>query len=147
METPTFSKYRHTEITLALLDAAAKLFSTHYGIWGQQASAHNLNLTPGSPIKMSPSYLQSQVLASSQSAYITATLDNELVGHACACRWKCNGKTVCWITQLVVHRKYRERGLATRLLIEVKEEGDEIYGIASSHAGACRAAARAFGSK
>ncbi|MCJ1367446.1 hypothetical protein MMC16_006579 [Acarospora aff. strigata] len=45
-----------------------------------------------------------------------------------------------------VGRKYRERGLAVDLLNQLRRDDDCIYGIASSHAAACLAAARAFGS-
>jgi len=64
-----------------------------------------------------------------------------------ACRWVANGKTVCWVTQLVVHRDYRERGLATGLLNELRQESDDVYGIMSSHPAAIIAAAKAFAGK
>ena len=54
---------------------------------------------------------------------------------------------MCWITQLVVHRDYRERRLATGLLTELREDNDDIYGIMSSHAASCLATANVFGSK
>jgi hypothetical protein len=54
---------------------------------------------------------------------------------------------VCWITQLVVHRDYRERRLATTLLLALLDSGDDIFGIMSSHPAACKALARAFGSE
>lgn len=52
---------------------------------------------------------------------------------------------MCWVTQLVVDRRFRERGLASNLLNQLKEEGDNVYGLASSHPAACLAAAKAFG--
>ena len=54
---------------------------------------------------------------------------------------------MCWITQLVVHKDYRERGLATGLLSVLREDDDDIYGVMSSHPAACLAAAKAFSSK
>jgi hypothetical protein len=54
---------------------------------------------------------------------------------------------VCWVTQLVVHRNYREHGLATGLLNELRQDDDDIYGVVSSHPAACLAAVKAFGSK
>jgi len=54
---------------------------------------------------------------------------------------------VCWVTQLVVHRDYRERGLAVGLLNELRQGGDDMYALMSSHPAACLAAAKAFGSK
>ncbi|WEW60615.1 hypothetical protein PRK78_006102 [Emydomyces testavorans] len=46
---------------------------------------------------------------------------------------------------LLIHRDYRERGLATGLLVELKEQDDEILGVMTSHPATCLAAARAFG--
>ena len=74
-------------------------------------------------------------------------MDNSLAGNAFACRWVYNNKTICWVTQLVVHQDYRERGLATGLLNQLKDYNDDIYGLMSSHPAACLAAAKAFGSK
>lgn len=74
-------------------------------------------------------------------------MKGRLVGNVFACRWAYDGKTVCWITQLVVHEDYRERGLATGLLNQLRHDGDDICGIVSSHPAACLAAAKAFGSK
>ena len=74
-------------------------------------------------------------------------MDDSLAGNAFACRWVYNNKTICWVTQLVVHQDYRERGLATGLLNQLKDYNDDIYGIMSSHPAACLAAAKAFGSK
>jgi hypothetical protein len=48
---------------------------------------------------------------------------------------------------LVVHRDYRERGLAAGLLNEIKQDEDDLYGIMSSHPAACLAASKAFGSE
>ena len=48
---------------------------------------------------------------------------------------------VRWITQLVVDRNYRERGLVVILLNHFMEDGIDIYGLMSSHPAACLAAA------
>lgn len=55
-----------------------------------------------------------------------------------------NDKTVCWVTQLVVHSDYRERGLAMGLLNMLREPGIDVYGIMSSHPAACLAAVKIF---
>ena len=66
-------------------------------------------------------------------------------GNAFACRWVCcNNVSVCWVTQLVIHEDYRERGLATGLLNLLRENGDDLYGIMSSHPAACLAASKSF---
>jgi len=72
-------------------------------------------------------------------------VDGRLVGNAWACRWLCNEKTVCWVTQLVVHRDHRKQGLATGLLNLLRHHDDDVYGILSSNPAACLAAATAFG--
>lgn len=74
-------------------------------------------------------------------------MDGSLAGNAFACRWAYDNKTACWVTQLVVHQDYRERGLATGLLNQLRHYHDDIYGLMSSHPAACLAAAKAFGSK
>ena len=81
------------------------------------------------------------------SYYTMVTVDGNLAGNAFACRWKWNGKTVCWVTQLVVHKDCRDNGLASGLLRTLREPTDDIYGIMSSHPTACLAAAKSFGSK
>ncbi len=75
------------------------------------------------------------------------TVDGYLAGNAIACRWMYEKKTVCWVTQLVVHQDYRERGLAMGLLNQLRHDDDDIYGLMSSHPAACLAAAKAFGSE
>lgn len=52
---------------------------------------------------------------------------------------------MCWVTQLVVHSDFRERGLAAYLLNLLRQDGDVIFGLMSSHPAACLAAAKAFG--
>ena len=81
------------------------------------------------------------------SSYVGVSVNGHLAGNVFACRWTVDGKTICWITQLVVHRDYRERGLASGLLNEIKLDEDGAYGIMSSHPAACLAAAKAFGSE
>ena len=94
---------------------------------------------------MSKDRLRAECLPSgAECSYVRVTVDDHLAGHAFACRWKYNGKVICWITQLVVDRNHRERGLAVSLLRELRRDIDDIYGIASSHPAACLAAARAY---
>ncbi|WEW59404.1 hypothetical protein PRK78_004876 [Emydomyces testavorans] len=128
------------EVTDAMLDEAAKLFGENYGIWGEQSHS------PGKPVKLSGRRLRAQYLPDpSASYYVRVTIDGNLAGNAFACRWKHGGKSVCWITQLVVDRDYRERGLAGGLLRSLRVDADDMYGIMSSHPAACLAAATSFG--
>lgn len=92
--------------------------------------------------KLRAEYLPAQI-----SIYVRVLVNGSLAGNVFACRWTQNGRQICWITQLVVHRDYRERGLAAGLLNEVRQDKDDVYGVMGSHPAACLAAAKAFGSE
>ena len=99
-------------------------------------------------MRMSKDRLRSQCLPDDATCfYVRVTVDGQLAGNAFACRWTVNDKNVCWVTQLVVDRNYRERGLATCLLNLLRQNDIDMYGIMSSHPAACIAAAKAFGGK
>lgn len=142
-----YERYDGTEITEDMLQEASQLFSENYGVWGPRAaSVQGTFAKAGNRVKMSKDRLRAQYLPhDAVCSYIKVTVDGCLAGNVFACRWKYNNLTVCWITQLVVHRDYRERGLAMGLLNELKED-DDIYGLVTSHPAACVAAARVFGS-
>lgn len=139
--------YDSTNVTDDMLQEAAELFSENYGVWAPTAAGILGSFAKeGKHVKMSKNKLRAQCLPKdSVSSYARVVVDGRVVGNAFACRWKFNDRTVCWITQLVVHRDYRERGFAVGLLNVLKED-DDIYGLVSSHPAACVAAARAFGS-
>lgn len=112
----------------------------------------------GSHIRLSKEKLRAEYLPddgdgrSTCSSYVRVVVNGTLAGNAFACRWKYNNnnnnqKTICWVTQLVIHHDYRKRGLATGLLNHLRNSDDDIYGIMSSHPAACLAAAKAFGSE
>ena len=97
---------------------------------------------------MSKNKLRSECLPEdARWSYARVMIGDRLAGNAWACRWKYDGSTVCWVTQLVVHSDFRERGLATGLLKHLREDDDSVYGLMSSHPAACLAAATAFGRK
>jgi hypothetical protein len=111
-------------------------------------SWESLTLVIGKPVKLNARRLREQYLpADADCVYTRVTVNEELAGNAFACRWKCDGKSICWVTQLVVGQEYRQRGLATGLLRSLRTDTDQIYGIMSSHPAACLAAAASFGSK
>ncbi|KAJ5551758.1 hypothetical protein N7535_000299 [Penicillium sp. DV-2018c] len=135
-------------VTDDMLLKAAQLFNENYGRWGETSGMSE------KPVKLSAKRLREEYLPtsttsstnqSSGSFYTRVIIDGKLVGNAFACRWNCKGKTVCWITQLVVDKYHRHKGLATGLLLTLREYHDDIYGIMSSHPAACLAAAKAFG--
>ncbi|KAK3386023.1 hypothetical protein B0H63DRAFT_523349 [Podospora didyma] len=126
-----------------MLAEAAQLFSEHYGIWGTPPPGRQGGKS-GTRVKLSGPRLRSQCLpAGARCSYVSVTVDGTLAGNAFACRWDYQGRQVCWVTQLVVHRDYRERRLATRLLEKLRETDDEIFGIMSSHPAACIAISKA----
>ncbi|EKD15576.1 uncharacterized protein L3040_009096 [Drepanopeziza brunnea f. sp. 'multigermtubi'] len=84
------------------------------------------------------------VFAKQGVVYVRAIVDGKLAGNAFAFRWTTGEKNVLWITQLLVDRSYRERGIARRLLDHLVEVDIDIYGLMSSHPAACVAAARIF---
>lgn len=142
----TLEKYDGYSITDTMIRDAATLFSNHYGIWGPPAAPKT-----GQRVRMSPQMLKSKCMAAdaSQNIYVRVTIhESELLGNVFATRWKCEGRNVCWITQLCVRKDFRHQGLATRLLSELRDkQSDEgcVYGILSSHPFAIATALRAFG--
>lgn len=78
--------------------------------------------------------------------YTKVTVGGQLAGNVFCSRWVASGKTICWVTQLVVNRNYRERGLASSLLASLRRDDDDMYGIISSHPAALLAFTKAFGS-
>ncbi|KAL1991183.1 hypothetical protein VTN49DRAFT_5687 [Thermomyces lanuginosus] len=131
------------QVAGGMLDEAAKLFSEHYGIWSQQSHK------PGQRIKISGRRLREQHLPEyATTFYVRVTVGDCYAGHAFACHWKYNDddeKTICWVTQLVVHRNYREKGLASGLLNALRATADaDLYGIISSNPVSCFTAASVF---
>lgn len=109
---------------------------------------------PGNRVKLSSRRLREQVLPDpSAGHYVKVAVGGTLAGHVFACQWNAkqvttnNKRNFCWITQLVVHRDYRRRGLATGLLQILRSNLDNnmYYGIMSSHPASCMAAAACFG--
>ncbi|KAI9879999.1 MAG: hypothetical protein M1830_006116 [Pleopsidium flavum] len=147
MANKLFEKYDREHITDDILQKASQLFSKNYGVWGKEAAkVIGPFAKEGSPVKMSKDRLRTQCLPSSADcSYVRVLVDGHLAGNAFACRWIYKDKVVCWITQLVVDRDYRERGLALGLLQMLKQDDDGIYGLVSSHAAACLAATKVFG--
>ncbi|KAI0554106.1 hypothetical protein F4679DRAFT_527144 [Xylaria curta] len=135
-----FETFPGTEVTDQMLSEAAKLFSENYGVWGKTSPLS------GKRVSMNARRLREQCFPDATAgSYVRVTVDGTPAGHAFACRWGCDGMTVCWVTQLVVVKGYREQGLATGLLRALREDTDDIFGIASSQPAACLAAVKAFG--
>ncbi|KAK9482252.1 hypothetical protein V1527DRAFT_455218 [Lipomyces starkeyi] len=141
-----YEKFEGVQVTDDMLAESSVLFNENYGIWGNDAAKLGPFAKPGSRVRLSKDRLRGQCLPEGAAcSYVRVTVDGHLAGNAFACRWISNGKTVCWITQLVVHHDFRERGLASGLLNQLREDDDDIYGLMSSHPAACMAAAKVFG--
>ena len=117
----SLSRFEGSSITDTLLEAAAELFSNHYGIWGQGAASKvGPFAKAGWRVKISAARLRAEYLPQSENAqnvYVKAMMGETLVGHAFATRWEYEGRTVCWITQLVVATPHRSKGNATQVML------------------------------
>ncbi|KAF5695726.1 acyl n-acyltransferase [Fusarium globosum] len=135
-----YETFERGDITADMLDDAAKLFTENYGIWG---SASRLC---GKRVTLTAKRIREQYLPQDGECWYTrVTSHGTLVGNAFTCRWNHGGRTICWVTQLVVHKEYRGKGIASTLLRMSMADSDDMYGIMSSHPYACVAATAVFG--
>jgi len=104
------------------LESCAALFSEHYGIY----SSEDKKGRSGKKVKLSSSYYRSHYMGEKHFAAL-AKVGEEVVAHAFYVRDKVNNKTITWVLQLVVHTKYRRKGIGTRLL-------HSIWGFSDDHA-------------
>ncbi|KAL2760306.1 hypothetical protein ACRALDRAFT_1059849 [Sodiomyces alcalophilus JCM 7366] len=164
-------RFDRSQVTRQMLEEASSLFNEHYGLRGHVPDNYNrycpfkpgppgnaADLPPcdssthheetGSRVRLSADLLLAKFLPDgSRGCYLRATVEGIFAGYALACRWAYGDRQVCWVTQVVVHRGYRERRLATALLMNVRDEGDDIFGITSPHPAACKALVRACGGR
>lgn len=173
-----FEVFDNDEITREHIEQAVTLLSQEYGIRGPQ-DPH-----PGNRIRMSASKLKDQIfpklfLEGFEREYehrlARFLIDGEAVGHAAGCYYDwvievrrmdegsfdavgsriVESTVICWVTQLVVKKAWRGRGLAKKLLEKLKKgleedpkygrPGSTRYGILSSSPFAIMAAWRASG--
>ncbi|KZV95722.1 hypothetical protein EXIGLDRAFT_671862 [Exidia glandulosa HHB12029] len=131
-----FELTRGTDIDPGLLEECAALFSDHYGIWGAKGP------TPGGRVTMGVKTLKKYCLEDvHRCAVVTCRRGDVLVGHAFATCWNFEAaKSVCWVTQLVVHTEFRRQRVASFMLNMLKHDAfpDVVaFGLASSHPAAC----------
>ena len=154
MGTKIFQTYAAHEVTDTMLEDAAKLFSDHYGTWGEKAASAmgpfakagktSVNImaracpsksSSGNRVKLNAKRLRKEYLSGeAEYVYTRAIVDGVLAGNAFGCRYTAHDKNVCWVTQLVVHSKYRRRRLATSLLQELRKDTDNIWLMSSQPA-------------
>lgn len=109
--------FAESELDNELLDRCASLFSGHYGVWSE---FHPEQSRAGQPIRLPASRIRKDYLPAEQSWAALAFDGDDLVAYALLLRAEVPelGR-VDWVTQLVVHRDYRDRGVAKRLLNSV----------------------------
>ncbi|KAK4947922.1 hypothetical protein LTR10_013430 [Elasticomyces elasticus] len=135
MENVVMEHFTGSDITRGIVMDAAALFSRTYGVWSN-----------GNRVRMSANRLSEECLPKgAHHSHARAMVGKQLVGHVFAACWACEGQQVCWITQLCVDPNFRRQGLATRLLLHVRQDEDAFYGMLSSHPAAILAFLRACG--
>ena len=124
-----------------LLEEMSSLYSAHYGFWGETADH------PGERIQLSAKRLY-QWIQSEDSYIATARKGHQLIGYSIAIK-KSKNKTnnnyiVSWVTQLVVHKDFRQQGIGKTLLFSFWGfSNDYAWGIMSSNPYAVRALEKA----
>ena len=73
---------------------------------------------------------------------VKVCIDSDLLA---ASSYPVPGGKVCWITQLVVHKDQRNRGIASFLLKQLRRPELTAFGLVSSHPAACLALSRLGG--
>jgi 2-polyprenyl-3-methyl-5-hydroxy-6-metoxy-1,4-benzoquinol methylase/GNAT superfamily N-acetyltransferase len=112
-------KYETTEQpTEKLLCEMSSLYSEHYGMWGEKAP----DPLRGKKIKLSPVKIQEYVASgAARVVYAHHLPDNSLIGYVIAVQVKSSelGGIITWVTQLVIHREHRKKGVGRSLLYTV----------------------------
>ncbi|KAG1847646.1 hypothetical protein DFJ58DRAFT_663154 [Suillus subalutaceus] len=134
------------------LKLCANMFSSNYGIWGNQAATISKFTVAGKQVKMNGARLRSQCLSHLESSVLVSCyiqvdpLESEcpqLYGHAFATVWDYGENKVGWVTQLVVDEAVRQCYITTHLLQTLKCHAlfsrVNIVGLISSHPAACNA--------
>lgn len=120
------------------LSRCARLYSEHYGIWGENG------IRPGKAIKLSNNKLR-EWLENDDAIIYYASMKDDIIGYAIAINKKENGYgIVTWVTQLVVHKDYRNKGVAKSILFSIWGFSDHYaWGIVSANPYAIRALEKA----
>lgn len=134
-----FGHYSGLWLTPNLLGECAALYSAHYGLWSDHAPEN-----PGKPIRLSAQRIRDW-LKSPEASMATARFEDQLIGYAIAIRAKVKRHgVVTWITQLVVHKDFRNMGVAKRLLFSFWKFSDHFaWGLVSANPFAIRALEKA----
>ncbi|KAF2842527.1 hypothetical protein M501DRAFT_927634, partial [Patellaria atrata CBS 101060] len=118
---------------------AAVFFSEQYGIWDPSDPFGRY----GKRVRTNIRRLRDLLPVDAENIYVRVLVAGELAGHVFASRWT-QGRKICWITQLVIKRIFRRRGIATALLLTLRQQ-DDLYGVLSSNPATILATWRALG--
>lgn len=131
------------ELAAAQLQAMAEVFSAHYGVWGGGGPA------PGARVRLSATRLRASYLTDDASfaAVATDSTTGAHIGHATYRLFPFQGGIGMWVSQLVVHRDWRGRKVASQMLGAAVATPHNLRacGLASSHPHAVRAMEKAVG--
>ena len=124
----------------SVLPECAELYSKHYGIWG----AFGDEKKRGKNIQLSVGRLNNWFLNEQTNLYV-ARLNGALIGYAIALRDNLsNHGTVSWVTQFVVHKEYRNKGIGSHLLRHIwGMSNDYAWGLITANPYAIRALEKA----
>jgi GNAT superfamily N-acetyltransferase len=126
------------------LDRMAHLFSAHYGVWGAGGPR------PGERVRLSAERLRAEYLGdASCRAALALSPEGTLVGHLILRVFDFDGGSAAWISQLVVHRDWRSRRVASLLAGGALAALPSLRacGMATAHPHAVRAMERAVGAR
>lgn len=121
-----------------LLEECATLYSNHYGLWSDRSSL------PGRRVRLSSKRLR-EWLDSKDARITLARSGSELVGYAIAVQTKAaRCGVVSWVTQLVVHERYRRQDVGKTLLFSIWGLSDHYaWGLLTANPYAVRALEKA----
>ena len=99
-----------------LLEECAALYSNHYGVWSEHVPPPS---RPLAHVRLSVERLR-RWFDSDDSRLACARSGPDLVGYAISVQMKApRHGIVSWVTQLVVHEAYRQRGVGKTLLFSI----------------------------
>lgn len=108
----TYSTIKCADLDDKTLKQCSDLFSNHYGVYNGSDGIH----TKGQRIRLGMKYYMN--IRNTENMYVSLCYANsELIGQAFFLKKEVGENKICtWVTQLLVNKYYRGKGIATRLL-------------------------------
>lgn len=125
-----------------ILKECSQLYSEHYGRWSNLHPNENLR---GRKVKLSSDRLNEWFNNDISWLYLARNEKDEIIGYAIALNCKINNRqNISWVSQLVVHKDYRNSDVAKNLLYSIwGESKNYAWGIISANPYAIRALEKA----